>query len=679
MAVEPVGISEPIRFGDAFELDARSYQLRHSGRRLKLERIPMELLLLLVEQRGQIVARDQIVERVWGRNVFLDTDNSINAAIRKIRQVLKDDSEQPRFVQTVTGRGYRFIAPVQEPGPASAGIEAVSQPPASTEVPSSAEIVNAEIVNAEIMNAEIMDNRAPAAPVNGRRPLLVLFAVCVFLIVAFAGYFRFRPRPRPEISNARLMLAVLPFENLTGDAGQDYFSDGLTEEMITRLGNLDPQHLGVIARTSVMHYKKSPEKLDQIGRELGVQYVLEGSIRRDSEKVRITAQLIEAKDQTHLWAREYDREVSHLLNLEAEIAREIADEIQTTLGDPKAVSSAGQFSPLWRNSLSLTSSAQNSPQTYEAYDLYLKGQYFLNKRSPEGFRRAIDYYQQAIAKDPNYARAYAGLADSYALQGGYNTAPQTEFMPKARAAALRAVELDPNLPEAHTALALVVQNYDWDWQTSEKEFRRAIALNPNYATAHHWYAEHLTWLGRFDEAFRESENARQLDPLSLIIATDHGATLYFSRQYDRAIAQFLAVREMDPDFPHSTMIVLAYDQRGMFAEVLAETEKARKATGDAPWLLSEEAYVFGRTGQAARAREALAKLEEWNRRQPVDAAAFVGPYIALGDKDQAFFWLEKAYAQHSNAMTWLKVSPIYDPLRGDPRFQDLLRRVGLAR
>jgi TolB-like protein/Flp pilus assembly protein TadD len=615
----------------------------------------MELLLLLVEQHGQIVIREQIVERVWGKNVFLDTDNSINAAIRKIRQVLKDNPEQPRFVQTVTGRGYRFIAPVQELGPASVGIETASRP-APSEGSS---------------GAGIGDDRIARAPVDGRRPLLVLLvsAAGVVLIAALAGYFQwFRPRPRPETSGARLMLAVLPFENLTGDAGQDYFSDGLTEEMITRLGNLDPRHLGVIARTSVMHYKNSPQKLDQIGRELGVQYVLEGSIRRDSEKVRITAQLIEAKDQTHLWTRQYDREVSHLLTLEAEIAREIADEIQTTLGERKALDSASQPDL----------SGQNSPPTYEAYDLYLKGQYFFNKRSIEGFRRAIDYYQQAIAKDPSYARAYAGLADSYALTGGYSTAPQTEFMPKARAAALRAVELDPSLPEAHTALALVVQNYDWDWQTSEKEFRRAIALNPNYATAHHWYAEHLTWLGRFDEALRESENARQLDPLSLIIATDHGATLYFSRQYDRAIAQFLAVREMDPDFPHSTMIVLAYEQKGMFAEILAEIEKNRRSTGDAPWLCSEEAYVYGRTGQADRARRALGKLEEWNRRQPVDAAAFVGPYIALGEKDRAFFWLEKAYAQHSNALTWLKVGPMFDPLRSDPRFQDLMRRVGLT-
>lgn len=654
VASEPVGVSEPFRFGDDFELDVRSYQLRHSGRRLKLERIPMELLFLLIERRGQIVTREQIVERVWGKGVFLDTDNSINAAIRKIRQVLKDDPEEPRFVQTVTGRGYRFIAPVQEPGAPAGRAEVISRLSAPSEGASGTEIIH---------------DRVPRAPGYRVRPLLLVVVVCVVLIAVLGGYFRwFRSRPQPETSSARLMLAVLPFENLTGDAGQDYFSDGLTEEMITRLGNLDPQHLGVIARTSVMHYKNSPEKLDQIGRELGVQYVLEGSLRRDSEKVRITAQLIEAKDQTHLWARQYDREVSHLLTLEAEIAREIADEIQTTLGDRKGVTRPGQPSL----------PAQTSPQNYEAYDLYLKGQYFFNKRSVEGFRRAIDYFQQAIVKDPSYARAYAGLADSYALIGGYSAAPQTDFMPKARAAAVRAVELDDSLPEAHTALALVVQNYDWDWQTAEKEFRRAIDLDPNYATAHHWYAEHLSWQGRFDEAFRESENARQLDPLSLIIATDNGAILYYSRQYDRAMAQFRAVREMDPEFLHSNMIVHVYEQKGMFAEVLAEIEKSRRSNGDAPWTWSEEAYVYGRLGQPANARAALAKLAEWNRRHPVDAAAFVAPYIALGDKDRAFFWLEKAYAQHSNAMTWLKVNPMYDPLRGDPRYQNLLGRVGLA-
>ena len=461
------------------------------------------------------------------------------------------------------------------------------------------------------------------------------------------------------------MLAVLPFENLTGDAAQEYFSDGMTEEMISQLGNLDAAHLGVIARTSVMHYKHSQEPLDQIGRELGVQYVLEGSIRRDSDRVRITAQLIQLKDQTHLWARQYDRELSHLLGLQSEIAREVSDEIQVALWEHKPVTQPAQ-------------QPQSSPQSYEAYDLYLQGQYFWNKRTFEGFERAIDYYQQAIAKDPNYARAYAGLADSYSLLAPYSTVSPIEYMPKARAAALRALELDKDLPEAHTALALIVQNYDYDWQTAEREYQRAIELNPNYATAHHWYAEHLMWLGRFDEALRESERARQLDPLSLIIATDNGAILLYSRQYDRALEKLRTVRELDPSFPRvGGLIVRAYEQKGMFAEAVADLEKSRPRCN--MWTCAELTFIEARTGRAEQAGFDMAKLQQLNRRQPMDPIVFVAPYIGMSNKDQAFLWLDKAYAHHSNALTGLKVDPLYDPLRGDPRFQDLLRRVGLAR
>ena len=460
------------------------------------------------------------------------------------------------------------------------------------------------------------------------------------------------------------MVAVLPFQNLTGDATQDYFSDGLTEEMITQLGNLDPAHLGVIARTSVMHYKNSQEPMDQIGRELQIQYVLEGSVRRESDRVRITAQLIQMKDQSHVWAREYDREVVHLLSLQGEIAREVTDEIHRTLGGRA-----------WTEPASQTSYA---PKSYEAYDLYLKGQYFFNQRNVAGFEQAIDFFQQATTKDPNYARAYAGLADCYALIGGYSERPQTDFMPKARAAARRAVELDGNLAEAHTALGLIVQNYDWDWQTAEREFRRAIKLNPNYATAHHWYGEHLTWLGRFDEALRENERARQLDPLSLIIAADNGATLYYSRQYDRAIAQFSTVREMDPNFSRTGLIRSAYEQKGLFINALEEIEKWRHAYGDQPWTWSELAYVYGRSGQQAQAEHALQKLLQWDQRQAVDPAAIVWAYVGTGNKDQAFAYLEKAYTQHSSTLTTLKVEPGFDPLRSDPRYQDLLRRVGLA-
>jgi tetratricopeptide (TPR) repeat protein len=400
-------------------------------------------------------------------------------------------------------------------------------------------------------------------------------------------------------------------------------------ERITQMGRIDAQRMGVIGRTSAMHYKHSSEALDQIGRELGVQYVLEGSVRRESGRVRITAQLIQVKDQTHLWAQEYDRELKDLLVLQGEIAQKISAEIEVALGNDKPVPPP---------------QADLSAQNYEAYDLYLKGQYFWNKRTTEGFQRAIDYFQQAIAKDPNYGRACAGLADSYALIGGYSGAPQIEFMPKARDAALRAIELGASLPEAHTALALVVQNYNWDWQTAEKEYRRAIELDPNYATAHHWHAEHLAFRGRFEEALLESERARKLDPLSLIIAADKGVILFYSRQYDLALAQFRAVREMDPSFSRSGVIRQVYAQKGMFAEILAEGDQGQRRLGDTPWVWADRAYVYGRSGQQAKARLALEKLEALNREHPIDPAMFVESYIGMDNKDQAFIWLERAYA-----------------------------------
>jgi len=639
VASEPEASQKTIKVAEGFELDPAAYELRRSGHVVKLERLPMEILLFLIEQRGQVVTREEIADRIWGKNVHVDTDNSINGAIRKIRRVLRDDPDSPRFIRTIMGRGYRFIAAVDTSAP-----EPSPDPllPAISDEPESIPLAEASK--------------------SGLRRWSVLLAAAVFLIaVAAAGFLRFSPRVRP--ASGRLMLAVLPFENLTGDAAQDYFSDGMTEEMISQLGNLDAAHLGVIARTSVMHYKHSPEPLDQIGRELGVQYVLEGSIRRDSDKVRITAQLIQLSDQTHLWARQYDRDLSHLLALQGEIAHEVSEEIQIALWDRKPIT------PLAPQAL--------FPQNYEAYDLYLKGQYFWNKRTVEGFERAIDYYQQAIAKDPNYARAYAGLADSYALIASYSAASPSEYMPKARAAALRALELDKDLPEAHTALALIVQNYDYDWQTAGREFQRAIELNPNYATAHHWYAEHLMWRGRFDEALRESERARQLDPLSLIIATDNGAILLYSRQYDRALEKLHAVHELDPSFPRvDGLTVRAYEEKGTFPDALAELEKSRPLYNS--WACAELAYIYGRTGQPAQAAVALARMEEFNRGQPLDPVVFVEPYIGMDRKDEAFLWLNKAYAQHSNALTALKVDPLYDPLRSDPRFEDLLRRVGLS-
>jgi TolB-like protein/DNA-binding winged helix-turn-helix (wHTH) protein/Tfp pilus assembly protein PilF len=645
----PFAVSGPIRFGDDFELDPRSQRLCRAGRVLKLERIPTDILLLLVENNGELVTRDQIIQRVWGEGVFLDTDNSINGAIRKIRQVLKDDPENPRFIQTVTGRGYRFIAPVAEPeapGPVTTPVVHAATP-----------AQNASLSDVDAGNS--LD--AKPAPWH----LAGLIGIVVVLIAGLGTYlYNFRSRPAMQGPPVRSMLAVLPFENLTGDPEQEYFSDGLTEEMISQLGNLDPSHLGVIARTSVMHYKHTEEPLDRIGKELGVQYAIEGSVRRDSNKVRITAQLIQVKDQSHIWARQYDRDLSNLLALQAEIAQEIAGEIQLTLGDRRRIDTARR-SPL-------------SPQAYEAYDLYLKGRFFWNKRTAPGFLQAIDYFQQAIAKDPNYSRAYTGLADSYALLGGYSSTPQTESMPKARAAALKALELDPGLAEAHTSLALITENFDYDWETAEKEYRRAIELNPNYATAHHWYAEFLSLQGRFPEALAEIARARELDPLSLIIAADNGVILCYARQYDASIAQFRAVKEMEPAFSRAHMVIAPYVEKHQFADALAELEQWEAPGGKSAWTWAWRAFIYGRSGQTHQARQALAQVKQFYDHGQSSPDPMLWALIGVGDRDKAFVWFEKAYADHSNVLTSLKVNPAFDTLRSDPRFQNLMRRVRLA-
>src|SRR6266516_4279053 len=458
----------------------------------------------------------------------------------------------------------------------------------------------------------------------------------------------------------RIMVAVLPFANLTGDSRQEYFSDGLTEEMITQLGNRDPERLGVIARTSVMHYKNDREPLDRIVRELGVQYVLEGSVRPDANHVRITAQLIRASDQTRVWARQYDREPARLLTLQGEITQAIADEIQSSLGRPRIGARADSV---------------QSEHAFAAYDLYLRGQYLFNKRTVPDLERAIRFFQQAAAADTGYARVYAALADAYVLLAGYSGRPPRDVYAHVRSAVLRALELDPALAEAHTAFALIVQNSELAWQAADQEFRRAIELNPNYATAHHWYAEHLMWRGRFAEALQESERARRLDPLSLIIAADNGAILYFSRQYDRAIEKWQSVQQLEPAFPRAHLSGGAYVQKGMFAEALADLESQRSQVAPTVyWAVITS--IYGHAGRAADARATLHELRQSIRRRPVAAVFIAGAYAGVGDKDSTMTWLERAYAEHPSELTSLKVDPAWDLVRSEPRFQRLLERVG---
>ncbi|MGH9867339.1 MAG: tetratricopeptide repeat protein [Candidatus Polarisedimenticolia bacterium] len=635
-----------IKFGKDFELDPRAYELRRGGRPVALARIPMEILLLLVEHRPDLVTREQIIEKIWGQGVFVDTNNSINGAIRKLRQALRDDPESPRLIATVTGKGYRFIAPIlagesEEKQVAGNPVEVVPAPieePARSQSPAQAE-----------------------RPARERMPARARWLAAVGVLAAVGAYFLWPRLSSDPPKPGRTMLAVLPFINLTGDPDQEYFSDGLTEEMITRVANLSPGQLEVIARTSVMQYKKPGTPLDQLSRELGVQYVLEGSVRRDSENVRITAQLIRIKDQTHLWARQYDRKPSEVLAVQAEIAQAIADQIGLTFGQRPPP--APTKTPL-------------SPEEIEAYEEYLKGRFFWNKRTKEGFLQAIDAFQRAIARNPRDARSYAGLADTYVLMGTWGYAPHTEVVPKAREAARKALQVDDKLAAPHAALALVSMHFDFDWQSAESQFRRAIELDSSYATAHHWYAECLAWQGRFAEAFAEIDRARQLDPLSLIIAVDRAVLLTYARDFDGAIEQFRSVLAKDPNFPRAHNIVGAYMGAGRYAEALAHLEEWHK-TDDGPYFWAATAAVYGRAGRLTEARQAFANMEASNRSAGIDPLFLCANRAELGDLDEFFACMEKACEVSPAYLIPLKVSAS-DPVRNDPRFRDVLRCVNLT-
>ena len=633
---------------------------------MKVRPQPLHVLEVLLERGGDVVTREELRERVWQADTFVDFEHGLNTAIKELRAVLNDSATEPRYIETMPKMGYRMIVDVAAPA-AEGDVKKV------IELAEPVAPIRDFVWSGESGWAGAAREKAGAKPQRNLGGWIAGAALAMLVIVGIwvgVRWVRVREGARREAAKmattkgGKVMLAVLPFENLTGDAGQEYFSDGLTEEMIAQLGLMDPEHFGVIARTSVMHYKSTQENAEQIGRELGVQYVLEGSVRRDARRLRITVQLARAGDQTRLWTREFDRELRSLLAVQSEIALETADEIQQTLGEKKPAAAV--------------IAATMSREDYEAYDQYLKGLYFWNKRTMPSFEQAVTCFEQAIKKNPRYAPAYAGLANTYTLMSGYSLLPASKYMGQARAAALRALELNDKLPEAHTALALVVQNYDWDWQTAEKEFKRAIELNPNYATAHHWYAEHLGYRGRFAEAFKESDEAKRLDPLSLIIAADRGVLFCYARDYDGAIEQLRGVLEMDPSFSRAHIIEFAYAEKGMYREALEDLEVGKSAFGGGAWYWGAQARLYGKWGRQTEARFALKKLEEIYRHQAMDPGPMAWAYASMGNREEAFKWLEKGYQLHSNSMTTLKVDPTYDPLRKDPRFQDLLQRVGLG-
>jgi TolB-like protein/Flp pilus assembly protein TadD len=488
------------------------------------------------------------------------------------------------------------------------------------------------------------------------------------LLLAFSGVFLARSRiwPRTRPPAGKIMFAVLPFENLSGDSEQEYFSDGLTEEMISRLGQMEPQRLGVIARTSAIQYKGTKKRIDQIGKELGVDYVLEGTVRHAGDRVRVSAQLIQVKDQTHLWAKNYESNLRDILSLQDEVAQAIANEVMIKLTPQEQAR--------------LTSARPLNP---EAHELYLKGRYYWNKRTAEALTKSFEYFQRTIEKDPSYGLAYAGLADAYLMLGAgeYAVLRPKEAFPKAEAAARRALELDSTLAEPHATLAYAKDVFHWDRQGAEREYKQAIELNPSYAEGHHWYGSYLAATGRYTEAIAEARKAESLDPLSLVISADVGMeALAPAGRYDEAMQQCRKTLELDPRFAIAhACLARAYEYKTMYKEAIAEIQEAINLSGGSVIWEATLGHLYARAGRRDDAIKILNELKSRSKREFVPSQAFIWIYAALGDKDQAFAWLEKAYEERSDVMTVLEEERAFDPLRSDPRFQDLLRRIGLPR
>jgi TolB-like protein/tetratricopeptide (TPR) repeat protein len=555
---------------------------------------------------------------------------------------LGDSAENPRFIETLPKRGYRFIADVSV---------------LDADRPKMAESVAGDPPAPEPGHT-LQGTGLAVAPkrrlwLTGR----VTGALAFVLSLSILSVWLFRSRgPAPAGIRS---LAVLPLENLSGDASQNYFADGMTDELITDLAQISA--LRVISRTSVMAYKGARKPLPQIARELNVDAVVEGTVLRSGDQVRITAQLIEASTDKHLWSQSYEGELRDTLALQSRVASAIADQIRINLTP--------------REQAALKNVKVVNP---EAYESYLKGRYFWNKRTADGLKAALAYFKQAIEEDPKYAKAYSGLADTYALLGDWQYAVMTpkEAFPEAKAAAIHALELDNTLGEAHNSLAFVLDGFDWDLDAGGREFQRAIELNPGYATAHHWYAWHLTLLGRFDEALAEMRKAENLDPLSLIINADLAELLGLAHSYDDSIRQSLKTIEMDPNFALAhNQLAQAYLQKHMYAEAVAELQKAVELSRDSPTCIANLARAYVASGKREEAVKLLNTLKKRSTTGYSNASEIAMIYASLGDTDQAMNWLEKGFEERFNPGVLLR--PGFDPLRSDPRFQNLLRRIGL--
>jgi TolB-like protein/DNA-binding winged helix-turn-helix (wHTH) protein/Tfp pilus assembly protein PilF len=630
-----------VRFG-TYEVALQSGEVRKAGVRIRVQQQPLKLLELLLERPGEVVTREELRSRVWPDESFGDFDQAVNIAIAKLRSALGDSADNPRYIETLPKRGYRFIADVSV---VDADVRTKRPEPASGELP--------------VAEPRPQLPGAGLAVTSKRRRWSAREVIAALAFVLVSGTLAVWPFRSHRPPTGIRSLVVLPLDNLSGEASQDYFADGMTDELITDLAQISA--LRVISRTSAMVYKGARKPLPQIARELNVDAVVEGTVLRSGDQVRITAQLIQAPDDKHLWAESYEGNVRDTLALQNKVAAAIAEQIRIKLNpqEQAALKNARVVNP-------------------EAYESYLKGRYFWNKRTANGLKAGLAYFNQAVEEDPKYAQAYSGLADTYALLGDWQYAVMTpkEALPKAKTAAMKALELDDSLSEAHTSLAFCLEGFDWDFLSAEKEFRRAIELNPGYATAHHWYAWHLSLLRRNSEAIAEMKKAENLDPLSLIINADLAELLLIAQLSDESIQQSNKTIEMDANFALAhNQLAQGYLEKHMFGEAIAEIQKAIQLSGGSPTFTANLARAYAASGQKAAAIDLLNDLKKRSASSDPHSAEIAMIYAALGNNDQAMTWLEKSYKERFNPGVLLR--PGFDPLRSDSRFQDLVRRIGL--
>jgi TolB-like protein/DNA-binding winged helix-turn-helix (wHTH) protein/tetratricopeptide (TPR) repeat protein len=635
---------ERVHFG-VFEADLRSGELFRQDRKVKLHPQAFQTLALLLEHPGTLVTREQFRQRLWSSDTFVDFDLGLNSAVKKVREALHDSADNPRFVETLPRRGYRFIAPV--------AIVPISRPE-DVALPEAEKDKEAPAA-AEKQESAPRTLERPTQQTVGWTPRhrvrWVAATATVLIALAFQD-FVWRRHPLASAAASVRAISVLPLENLSGDPGQEYFVDGMTEALIANLAQISS--LRVISGTSVMRYKETRKPLPEIARELNVDALVEGAVIRVGERVRIDVQLLDGATERHLWAASYERNVGEVTSVQSDIARAVTNEIRVTL------------SPQEQARLLRTASVD--PQTYE---LYLKGRYFWAKHTEESIRRSIEYFLAAVQRRPDYALAYAAMAEAYVSMRDDLT-PQEAFS-KAKAAARTALRIDDMVAEAHNALAASLFWYDWDWVGAKKEFERALALNPNYFLAHQWYGQYQKALGWKNWA-AEVKRAGELDPLSPIVAG--GGWYLESGEYDKAIALLRKKLELDPNaaFPN-VQIGRVYTRKAMYAEAI---EHLQKGVALLPGYLSQLGYAYAMSGKRAEAVKILAQLEQLSHRQYISPYEFAIVYAGLGEKELAFNWLNEAVAKRAPQVVMLNVSwEEVDSLRSDPRYTELTRLVGL--